>query len=359
MKKRKNTLKFIIIILVLSLGLGYAFLTTTLQIEGVTDIDANTWNVYWDNVQVKSGSVTATTPTIDSSKTMVSFNVHLSEPGDYYEFTVDAINDGSIDAMIETITKTINNSTTVPNYLNYTVTYDDDVEIENNHILEAGNKEIYKIRLEYRTDINPSDLPSAAASLPLTFGLTYVQATTDAEEVEHTLAYTVNIFDTSAPDYNMVLLEQAIPSFITKYRSGDEAIAALRTASGSNNIQFSLKHRINNGRVAESYVEFIVTPEMVSAHPEMTAGTYTIRGSGATYNTSTDSFNDDSPYYLNHKAVLLSAFGAENCTDTSSGFYCGINILRSEIKMNGHVYVCDGSWHCSVFAGGGSVCDTE
>ena len=58
-KKSKFNLILIIFVIVLVLGLGYAFLTTTLSINGTTDVDSNTWNVYWDNVQVKEGSVSA------------------------------------------------------------------------------------------------------------------------------------------------------------------------------------------------------------------------------------------------------------------------------------------------------------
>lgn len=29
------------------MGIGYSFLTTTLNIDGITDVDANNWNVYW------------------------------------------------------------------------------------------------------------------------------------------------------------------------------------------------------------------------------------------------------------------------------------------------------------------------
>ena len=92
--------------LLCGLGIGYSFLTTTLSINGTADVDANTWNIYWDNVQVKTGSVSGTqvttAPTIDTNKTTVSFQVNLKQPGEYYEFTVDAKNDGSIDAMVDT-----------------------------------------------------------------------------------------------------------------------------------------------------------------------------------------------------------------------------------------------------------------
>ena len=54
---RKQTIIFIIILLILSMGIGYAYLTTTLSIDGISDIDSASWDVHWANVQVKSGSV--------------------------------------------------------------------------------------------------------------------------------------------------------------------------------------------------------------------------------------------------------------------------------------------------------------
>ena len=181
MRKRKKALILGIILLVLALGIGYAYLTTTLSINGVTDVDSNTWNVYWNNPQVTTGSVTGeqvtTASTIDTNKTTVSFQVRLSKPGDYYEFTIDAKNDGSIDAMIDTITKTTN----IPNYINYTVTYEDDRGIYSKQYLKAASIETIKVRVEYSTDINASDLPSTATSLNLSFGITYIQADSTAQ----------------------------------------------------------------------------------------------------------------------------------------------------------------------------------
>ena len=178
---RKRSLFLGLILLVLGLGLGYAFLTTTLNISGTADVDSNTWNVYWDNVVVTEGSVSASTPVIDSNKTTVTFSVHLSKPGDFYEFTVDAKNDGSIDAMIDTITKTTN----IPSYLNYAVTYEDNYPIVDKQLLKSHQKEVYKVKVEYRTDINSSDLPSTASSINLTFGISYLQSDSSAIRVRN------------------------------------------------------------------------------------------------------------------------------------------------------------------------------
>ena len=176
MRKRKKLNLFMGSILVLlGIGIGYAFLTTNLSIQGIAGVDSNTWNVYFDNVQVTNGSVSGEqvtqVPTIDTNKTTVNYHVRLKEPGDFYEFTVDAKNDGSIDAMIDTVISTLNDSslTTLPSYLNYNVTYDDGFQIAKNHLLEAGTFETYRIRLEYRSDINAYDLPSDAQTLDFSF----------------------------------------------------------------------------------------------------------------------------------------------------------------------------------------------
>ena len=186
MRKRKSSLVLGIFLLALALGIGYAYLTTTLTINGVTDVDSNTWNVYWNNPVVTEGSVTGTQvttpPTIDTNKTAVSYRVRLSKPGDYYEFTIDAKNDGTIDAMIASISNTINGGTAIPAYLKYSVTYDDGVEVGINHLLEANTTQTYKIKVEYRTDINASDLPSTPQSLTMVFDVEYIQADNNAIE---------------------------------------------------------------------------------------------------------------------------------------------------------------------------------
>ena len=149
-------------------GIGYAYLTTTLSINGVTDVDANNWNVYFDNVQITDGSVTGdqvtTAPSIDSIGTTVSYHIRLKEPGEYYEFTVDVVNAGTIDAMIESINSKMNNNPLVelPAYLNYNITYADGAELLEFQELNAGVTESIKVRIEYNNDLAPEDLPSSA-----------------------------------------------------------------------------------------------------------------------------------------------------------------------------------------------------
>ena len=104
LKTRRDIMILLILIFIVSITIGYALLSSSLSINGTSIINNPTWNVYWDNVVVKNGSQTGdrvVTPATITNSTTVEFSVKLDSPGDFYEFTVDAVNAGSIDAMIE------------------------------------------------------------------------------------------------------------------------------------------------------------------------------------------------------------------------------------------------------------------
>ena len=182
----KDNIKILLVLLIVGLGLGYAYINSDLNINGTAQENSANWDVHWANVQVSTGSVSASSPTI-SNQTTVNYSVVLNLPGDYYEFTVDAVNGGSIDAMIDTIDSKLNGATitNLPDYLKYTVTYSDGVPLEQNHQLLHNTTETYKVRIEYRTDIELNQLPGTNQTLSLQFTVTYRQATDDAVAVDH------------------------------------------------------------------------------------------------------------------------------------------------------------------------------
>ena len=372
----KDNIKILLFILILGLGIGYAYINSDLNINGTAQVNSANWDVHWANVQVSTGSVSASNPTI-SNQTTVNYSVTLNNPGDYYEFTVDAVNGGSIDAMIDTIDSKLNGATitTLPDYLDYTVTYNLGDSLEPNHQLLHNTTETYKVRIEYNDDIELNQIPASDQTLSLSFTVTYRQATDDAQEVNHPVPkYTANVYDIDDPEHTEVRIGQAIPNGLIQYNSASEALAALRSATGDNTIQFYLKHRVQEGIVTDSYIEFIVTPDMVSANPDMTAGTYTLRGidiydenASSTnycqeeyYNSSTEECI--SPYYATTKETLLSAFGSSNCTDYSYAFLCEVSGLEASTGMSGSISVrghsVAGNWYCNVGYSGYSSCSS-
>ena len=59
MKKRNYG---IILVLILLIGVGYAYLSTTLTINGIANFKKNDWNIIWDetSIDVLTDSVTMT-----------------------------------------------------------------------------------------------------------------------------------------------------------------------------------------------------------------------------------------------------------------------------------------------------------
>ena len=192
-QRRKNIIVPLLVLLC-SLSLGYALLRTNLSINGTSKIKGNTWDIHFANLNVTEGSVELSdgdvAASIQSSTTDVSYTITLSQPGDFYEFTVDAVNAGSIDGMIESVTSKLNDTpiTTLPSYLDYKVSYSDDTPLAVNHLLKAGESETYKVRLEYKKDITSSDLPETVQSLTFDFSVVYVQADSNAIAPVHPIS---------------------------------------------------------------------------------------------------------------------------------------------------------------------------
>ena len=58
---------------------------------------------------------------------------------------------------------------------------------------------------------------------------------------------------------------------------------------------------------------------MKNHNSRLTVGYYLLRGGGATYNRSTNQYNNDSPFYSSNKTKLLNAFGSTNCDAETEG----------------------------------------
>ncbi len=152
-KKKKNNFIKIVVFLLLCIGVGYAALMTDLSINGVANVTHSSWDIHFDNLVVnQESSATVDQAASIDTPTSISYEVTLTQPGDFYEFTVDAVNEGTIDAMIESVSSKLNNVeiTTLPNYLEYSVTYEDEIALTPNQLLEAGSSETYKVRIAYK-----------------------------------------------------------------------------------------------------------------------------------------------------------------------------------------------------------------
>ena len=154
------------------LGIGFAILSSQTEITGKAVISKNIWDIHYDNVAVSTGSVVASSFHLDSEKLNINFSIDLPNPGDFYEFTVDVVNDGTLDAEIASIVKT-EFTQEVAEYLDFQVTYADGSAISEGNLLANNTSATYKVRIKYKDDASNDH----NGKVSLAFGVNYVQVT--------------------------------------------------------------------------------------------------------------------------------------------------------------------------------------
>ena len=177
-KKIKRYLSvLVLVLLLLGVTVGYSILTQRLDITGTSKINNATWNIHFENVSVTPGSVTnATAPTATGTDTVaMSYTANLEKPGDFYEFTFDVKNGGSVDAKLSAIPTLSGVSTAQAVYTNYTITHANGSPVVANEEIAAGANDSFKVRVEFKKDITASQLPTSAQNLNLTVAMNYVQ----------------------------------------------------------------------------------------------------------------------------------------------------------------------------------------
>ena len=182
--RKRNLTYLLFLFILLSMGIGYAVLNTTLGIDGTSELANAKWDIHFDNIVVKDGSVTPTRAATITDDTTVSFSVTLENPGDYYDFNIDVVNAGTINAMIDTISIQPVLTENQQKYLDYIVTYSDGTELSENQRLDAGESETLRIAFIYKEG-NPDDYPAEDEDIPVEVSIIYVQENGDAEDVPH------------------------------------------------------------------------------------------------------------------------------------------------------------------------------
>ena len=172
--------------IVLVLTIGYSFLSLNLRVLGLAHIGA-VWNVHFDNITINPDSVSLSQgdiePEIDEENDCkINYKVTLT-PGDFYEFTFDIVNDGTIDGMIENIITRIEEdaTATLPSYIDYSVSYSDDVVLETNQQLLAGTTETLKVKVEFKDEEN---VPQSE-TLDMSYESNYIKKTNEGTKVKH------------------------------------------------------------------------------------------------------------------------------------------------------------------------------
>ena len=180
MKKKK--LRLIIFLLILFISIGFAYLSTNLSLFGTGIFKQNSWDIYFDNITEDTYKSDIVTPAVIDNKITINASVNLKQPKSTYTMYADIVNDGSIDAMLDSWTINNDMDTDESKVFDLKLTYADGVELTKYDLLSAKSFDTIKVTAIYKDDISNSELLTNDGSLDLSITLNYVQADEDALE---------------------------------------------------------------------------------------------------------------------------------------------------------------------------------
>lgn len=165
-----------LLFMILFISIGFAFLSANLNINGIFNIASSTWDVHFENIEIINNNIEADLPVIDSNKTEVTFSGAFNEPSEVFEFSVDVVNGGSINAMVNEILKTGITSEN-ESFIDFKVNYYDGSEINKLDLLKANSRTRINIKIEYKYEI---DTLATLGEQNFSLALNYVSATKEA-----------------------------------------------------------------------------------------------------------------------------------------------------------------------------------
>lgn len=179
-KERKIKLIAIsaLIVAVLGLTIAFASLSQTLTINGAATLDAAKWGIKFENLSsgkvVGDATINDTAIIAEDQITINNIDVSLKTPGDSVTYTVDLVNEGTINAEIYSI-EVPSLTEEQKKYINFKVTYDNGEEVKQGDILNKETKKNLTIKVEFKKDITESDLPKSGEEISLSYKLNFVQ----------------------------------------------------------------------------------------------------------------------------------------------------------------------------------------
>lgn len=179
-KKDRFLIALLLILLIISVG--YSYLSSNLSIIGLGGTGKIAWDVHFENVvEDRENNIIAVTPAkVAENSTKISFDVELILPGDKYGFDVDITNDGTIDAMIGSLS-IYGISFEQENYLTFSVTYADGQPLKEKDLLKAGETKTIHLEISYDDNAN-IDQVIYDEVINLVFDANYIQADETAVE---------------------------------------------------------------------------------------------------------------------------------------------------------------------------------
>ena len=351
-EKNKNILLGVLIVGIISMTVAFAALSTRLNIGGQASVASANWNVHFDNFKdVTENTITnefgtqqntAVHPAVSdlrmSDSTNVTkvegLNITLKQPNDYARYTFEIVNDGSIDAQLDSFTPqmTCTSNNNCSDVVDYEVKcYEDSsltgTEVTNDSLLEKNGGAIYcYLQVQYKDKTNNNGVyTQEGVSASLSANWTWKQSTesnnneqggnqeqggenptpSNPYETDFTGTYNYKIFDgwsnSLDSDYSIFLRQNAI--------TNEEEVCAT----------------FESGTACFKKHEFDCSPVMNS-----TTGKYECTNTAG---------------YISNKITEFEQKGAV-CTITDSGSTYGVKCTTRDNIGHGCISYSDGHYQC-------------
>lgn len=169
MKNGKNIIIGCLLVAIMGMSIGYAALAQTLTINGSADVTTAKWDVRFTKITEKtmSGAVASAPPTFNV--TTATFAVDLKAPGSYAIYEIEVSNNGSIDAVLDSLTDLTVKNGEEPKDIVYTIT-----GIKATDSLAAAGKTVFQVKVEWL--LSSTTIPTVKQKTA-TINLNYVQKT--------------------------------------------------------------------------------------------------------------------------------------------------------------------------------------
>ena len=160
--------KLIFVTLILFISIGFAILSSNLSLTNIFTITEASFDVHFSDVTIDESTIENATYLYSNSNKEINFTIPFDKPGDYIDYKLYAVNGGTIDAALETISITIPD--TIEDYVTYTLTYYNGQALTAGDLLRVGTNIPFKLHIEYNYNIDDFiDVNSVSITLTLKY----------------------------------------------------------------------------------------------------------------------------------------------------------------------------------------------
>ena len=194
--KFKNTILIVLAVCLIGITVAYATLSQNLDISGVAKVGKTSWNIHFTKVLTPKaeGYAEGGNATLNSDSTVLTVSEGiLKVPGDTITYVFDVINEGDLDAEVETVLTTIDsckasdNTADVTMYcdkIKYDLVYQDTKEaVKKNDKLLKGESKTLNLIITYDKNKELTSLPNTEIVLSnITSTINYTMLTKEKSD---------------------------------------------------------------------------------------------------------------------------------------------------------------------------------